>query len=63
MGANTTPLQMPRTRRDIAKFVIASLNALGIEPHPASRLMRMRRVLTDAVGVIPPDHPDFETAL
>ncbi len=25
--------------------------------------MQMRRVLIEAAGIIPPDHPDFETAL
>lgn len=63
MASNATLLQMPRTRSETAEFVIASLNALGIEPHPQSRLMRMRRVLLDAAGFIPPDNPDFETAL
>jgi len=54
---------MRRTRLEIANFVIASLNALNIKPHPESRLMRMRRVLIEASGTIPPNHPDFETAL
>ncbi len=54
---------MPRKRREIAEFVIASLNAFGIEAHPQSRLMRMRSVLLDGAGFIPPDHPCFETAL
>ncbi len=53
---------MPRTKIETAEFVIASLNDLGIEPHPSSRLMQMRNAL-DATGVIAPDHPDFETAL
>ncbi len=63
MASNATLLPMSRTRSETAEFVIASLNALGIEPHPQSRLMRMRRVLLDATGFIPPDDPDFETAL
>lgn len=54
---------MHRTRRDTAEFVIASLNALGINPHAESRLMRMRRVLMEAAGTIPPDHADFEVAI
>lgn len=53
---------MARTRRENAEFVIASLNDLGIEPHPSSRLMQMRSAL-DAAGVIAPDHADFDTAL
>jgi hypothetical protein len=48
---------------EMASFVIASLNALGIEPRPGSRLMRMCQVLIDAAGTIPPNHPDFETVL
>ncbi len=54
---------MPRTRSETAEFVIASLKALGIDPHPQSRLMRMRSVLLEAAGIIPSDHPDFEVAL
>ena len=52
-----------RTRAENAEFVIASVRALRLEPNPESRLMRMHRVLTSANGIIPPDHPDFETAL
>ncbi len=59
----TSALQMPRTRTEIAEFVIASLNSLGIEAHPNSRLMWMRRVLIEAAGIIPPDHTNFEAAL
>jgi hypothetical protein len=54
---------MQRTRAEIANFVIASLNALGIEPRPGSRLMRRQRVMIDAAGIISPDHPEFEIAL
>src|SRR4030042_275607 len=63
MPLNTTPLQMPRTRTETAEFVITSLNGLGIKPKPGSRLMRMLRVFTEAAGIIPPAHPDFEIAL
>lgn len=52
-----------RTRAEDARFVIAAVRAMGIEPHPQSRLMRMCRVLTRAAGIIEPDDPDFDTAL
>ncbi len=54
---------MPRTRIETAKFVIDSFRALGINPHSQSRLMRMHRLYTEIAGVIPPTHPQFETAL
>lgn len=54
---------MRRTRAETASFVIASVKALGLHPHPQSRLMRMHRVLTEGDRIIRPDHPDFETAL
>jgi hypothetical protein len=59
--------QMPRTRREVASFVIDSIKALGISLHSQSRLMRMHRVLSDACkesgGIIQPNHPEFEIAL
>lgn len=63
IAACTEAFHMPRTRIESAEFVIGSLKALGIEPHPASRLMQMRRVLIEAAGIILPNHPEFETAL
>jgi len=54
---------MRRTRTETASFVIASVKAFGLHPHPQSRLMRMHRVLTEGDRIIRPDHPDFETAL
>jgi len=52
-----------RSRAENAKFVIASIKALGFSPEPQSRLMRMHRVLTRAGGSIPPEDPEFQTVL
>ncbi len=52
-----------RSRAENAEFVIASVKALGLSPEPQSRLMRMHRVLTRGGGSIPPEDPEFETAL
>jgi hypothetical protein len=52
-----------RTRAENAEFVIAHIKALGLSPNPQSRLMQMYSVLTKAGGIIPPDSPDFDTAL
>lgn len=60
---NTKRQSVRRTRGDNAECVIASIKSFGVQPHPESRLMRMHRVLTEANGIIPPDHPEFETAL
>lgn len=54
---------MRRTRGENASFVIAAVRAMGIEPHPQSRVMQMHRVLTKATRTIQPDDPDFETAV
>ncbi len=53
---------MRRTRAENAEFVIAAVKALGLQPHPQSRLMRMHRALTSA-SFVTWDSPDFETAL
>jgi hypothetical protein len=50
-----------RTRVDNAAYVIGQLRALGLEPHPASRLMRMHRVLSR--GHVPHNDPEFPVAL
>ncbi|GAG16023.1 unnamed protein product, partial [marine sediment metagenome] len=54
---------MQRTRAENASFVVSAVRALGIEPHPQSRLMQMHRALTGTTTIIEPDHPDFQTAL
>ncbi len=60
MGDN---LIVRRTRSENAEFVIESIKALGFTLNSRSRLMRMHRVLTEADGIIPPDDPEYETAL
>ena len=60
---NTDSQTVRRTRSENAEFVIASIKALGLQPHPQSRLMRMHRVLTKGGGIIPQDDSEFETAL
>jgi len=54
---------MRRTRAENAAFVIAAVEALGLKLDPASRLMQMCRVLTEAKGTITPDGPSFPIAL
>ena len=63
MDEMDTSNAMRRTRAENASFVIAAVRALGIEPHPQSRLMQMHRVLTEATKIIKPGDPDFEGAL
>ncbi len=55
----TDPLR--RTRGENANYVIEQVRALGLNPHPTSRLMRMRDVLNS--GFISFDDPEFVTAL
>ena len=57
------PAAIQRSRAEQALFVVDTIRALGIEPHPQSRLMQMYRVLTDATHIIQPNDPRFETAL
>ncbi|MEZ6081716.1 MAG: hypothetical protein R3C56_40405 [Pirellulaceae bacterium] len=52
---------LPRTRGENASYVIEQVRALGLNPHPTSRLMRMHEVLNS--GFIPFDDPRFSTAL
>ena len=52
---------MRRTRGENATSVIDQVRALGLNPHPSSRLMRMRRALNR--GPVPFEHPDFPAAL
>jgi hypothetical protein len=52
---------MRRTRGENATYVIEQVRALGLDPHPTSRLMQMQRVLNR--GHVPFDDPDFMTAL
>ena len=54
---------MRRTRAETASFVIASVRALGLEPHAQSRLMQMHDALAKAEEIIQPDDPKFEIAL
>ena len=54
---------MPRNQKETAEFVIESLNSLGLEPNPSSRLMKMYKVVTGPNTVIPYGHPDFEIAV
>jgi hypothetical protein len=52
---------MRRTRAENADYVIEQVRALGLNPHPTSRLMRMQRALNR--GHVPFEHPDFPAAL
>ena len=52
----------PRTKAENAAFVIDSIRALGIMPHPQSRLMRMHDVLTKT-EYIQAEDPLVQTAL
>jgi hypothetical protein len=52
---------MGRTRGENAAYVIEQVRALGLNPHPSSRLMRMHRALSR--GHVAFDDPDFATAL
>lgn len=52
-----------RTRAENAKFVIEHIKALGFFPNSESRLMKMHNALTNPARFIPPDDPEFETAL
>jgi hypothetical protein len=54
---------MRRTRAENAAFVISSVEALGLKLDPASRLIQMYRVLTQAQGTIARDDPRFPAAL
>lgn len=56
-------LVAPRNRLETAEFVITTIRALGFDPHPSSRLMKMHKVLTEQSGVISPEHPEFRIAL
>ncbi len=50
-----------RTRAENASYIIERVRALGLNPHPTSRLMRMHDVLNS--GFIPLHDPRFSTAL
>jgi hypothetical protein len=52
-----------RTRIETGEFVIAAIKALGVDVPASSRLMRMHRAYTNAIGSIRPGHADFETVL
>ncbi len=52
---------IPRTRGENASYIIEQVRALGMNPHPTSRLMRMHDVLNS--GFVPFDDPRFSTAL
>ncbi len=52
---------IPRTRGENATYIIGQVQALGLNPHPTSRLMRMHDVLNS--GFVPFDDPRFSTAL
>lgn len=52
---------LPRTRRENAIYIIEQVRALGLNPHPKSRLMQMHDVLIS--GFIPFKDPRFPIAL
>ncbi len=52
---------IPRTRGENASYIIEQVRAIGLNPHPTSRLMRMHKVLSS--DFIPFDDPRFSTAL
>lgn len=53
---------VPRTRAQAAAWVVEQVRTLGMNPNPASRLVRMQRILER--GLVPfEDHPLFTTAL
>lgn len=54
---------MKRTRTENASYVVASVEALGLQVPGGSRLMQMHRVLTQQESIIQPDDPQFQTAL
>ena len=60
---NELPLDcvLPRTRGENANCIVEQVRALGLDPQPTSRLMRMYEVLNS--GLIPFDDPRFPTAL
>lgn len=59
----TKPTPPRRTRQEMAKYVIYSINELGISINPNSRLMQMYKALTDSDRIIQFDDPHFVTAL
>jgi hypothetical protein len=57
------PTITPRTRPELASFVIATIEAAGVPVPASSRLWRMRNIYRSGVATIEPEHPDFELAL
>jgi hypothetical protein len=57
------PTITPRTRPELSSFVIATIEAAGVQVPPSSRLRRMHDLYHSGIATIGPDHPDYEIAL
>lgn len=57
------PTTTERTRPQLARYVIETIEAAGVSVPPSSRFRRLLKLYESGVGTLKPDHPDYESAL
>jgi hypothetical protein len=57
------PTIVPRSRPELASFVIDTIEAAGVSVPDSSRLWRMHRLYNSGLTTIEQSHPDYEMAL